>query len=83
MEKILENIKNILVSKLDTNLKMEQIEDNASLLEDGLCLDSIAIINLLVNLESHFKIEFQDSEINLDLFRDLTKLSLFIKGKLN
>lgn len=83
MEKILNDVKKIIATKLDRNLSVEQISDNASLLEDGLCLDSIALVNFLVNVENHFNIEFNDNEIVQDLFRDIQKLSLFIETKLN
>jgi acyl carrier protein len=80
---IMNQLKEIIANKLDVNLKLDEIAENVSLYEDGLGLDSIAIVDLIVSIEKGFSISIQDEELNADLFRNLTTLADFIRGKVN
>lgn len=80
-EHIVDRLKGIIAGKLDVNLKKEDIDENVSLFEDGLGLDSIAIVELIVNIEKEFDISIQDDELNAGLFRSLIVLGEFIGEK--
>jgi acyl carrier protein len=80
-EHIVDRLKGIIAGKLDVNLKKEDIDENVSLFEDGLGLDSIAIVELIVNIEKEFDISIQDDELNAGLFRSLNVLGEFIGEK--
>jgi acyl carrier protein len=83
MSEILVNqLKNIMVEELDVNLKIEEIDENASLFEDGLGLDSIAIVELISLVEQHFDFQFADAELTPESFGNLNVLADFISGKL-
>ena len=75
-------IKEIIANDLDMNITVEEIDDNASLYDDGLGLDSIAIINFIVLLEKRFDISFDDSEISARVFHNIRTLTDFIAAKL-
>ena len=75
-------IKEIIANELDVNVTVEAIDDNASLYDDGLGLDSIAIINFIVLLEQRFGISFDDSEISARIFHNIASLTDFIVAKL-
>lgn len=79
---IMNQLKEIIAHKLDVNLKLAEINENVSLYEDGLGLDSIAIVDLIVSIEKGFSISIQDEELNADLFKNLTTLANFIQGKI-
>ena len=79
---ILDQLKDIIVNKLDVNLKLDEIDENVSLYEDGLGLDSIAIVDLIVSIEKDFSIGIEDEELNADLFNNLNTLAEFIRTKL-
>jgi acyl carrier protein len=81
-EIVLNQLKDIIANKLDVNLKIDEIDENVSLYEDGLGLDSIAIVDLIVAMEKNFSISIEDEELNADLFKNLTTLSEFIHGKI-
>ena len=81
-EIVLNQLKDIIANKLDVNLKIDEIDENVSLYEDGLGLDSIAIVDLIVAMEKNFSISIEDEELNADLFKNLTTLSEFIQGKI-
>ncbi len=81
-EVIVNQLKDIIANKLDVNLAYDQIDENVSLFEDGLGLDSIAIVDLIVSIESTFSISIEDEELNADLFKNLKILSEFVRNKL-
>ena len=79
---IVDQLKDIIANKLDVNLAYDQIDENVSLFEDGLGLDSIAIVDLIVSIESTFSISIEVEELNADLFKNLKILSEFVRNKL-
>jgi len=58
----------------------EQIEDHVPLAEYG--MDSIKMINLIVQLEDQFQIEFEDEELLMENFGDLDKTISVLMDKL-
>jgi acyl carrier protein len=45
------------------------------LLSSGLNLDSVAILGLLLEVENRFGIQFEDSDLSVELFRDISNLA--------
>jgi acyl carrier protein len=80
-QEIMERLKGIIVNDLDVNVKMTDIDEHASLFEDGLGLDSIAIVDLIVAIEKDFSISIEDEELSSGLFKNLTALTAFINNK--
>lgn len=81
-EVIVNQLKDIIANKLDVNLTLDEIDENVSLFEDGLGLDSIAIVDLIVSIENKFSLTIEDEELNADLFKNLMILAEFIRKKL-
>ena len=79
---IVNQLKTVIAEELDVNLKKEEIDENASLFEEGLGLDSIAVVELIALIEKHFDIEFADSELNLESFSNLNVLAECIAQKM-
>lgn len=77
-----EKIKEILVKDLDANIDPASLRDDLSLYDDGLGLDSIAIINFIVLIEQKFDITFEGEEISSRLFGNINNLAEFIEVKL-
>lgn len=82
-ETLVNQLKTIMAGELDVNLKVEDIDENASLFEDGLGLDSIAIVELISLVEQHFGFQFSDAELTPESFSNLSVLADFISGKLS
>lgn len=74
-------IKEIIVNDLDANVSIEQIGDDISLFDDGIGLDSIAIINFIIITEKKFDISFDESEISSKLFSTVNNLAAFVVEK--
>jgi len=78
---VMDKLKKIISEELDVNLKPEDIDENASLFEDGLGFDSVTIVELIALVEEYFKIQFSDDELSLEPFSSLKVLADCIAKK--
>ncbi len=81
-ENLIGQLKTIIAQELDVNLKVEEIDENASLFEEGLGLDSVTLVELISLVEKQFNIQFSESELNPESFSTLKVLADFISGKM-
>jgi acyl carrier protein len=79
---LVDELKAIIADELDVNLKVDEIDENISLFEDGLGLDSVSLIELISLIENHFRFDFNDSDLNPEFFSNLNVLANFISSKL-
>ena len=78
---IIEQLKTILADKLDANIKREDITPEVSLLEDGLGLDSIMVVELVSSIEEHFGFQFDEDELDLKILSNFHTLVTFVASK--
>jgi acyl carrier protein len=81
-EEVKSEMKYIIVHDLDANIRMEDIDDDMSLYDEGLGLDSISVINFIVLIEKKFGIGFEENEISSKLFSNINTLAEFVHAKL-
>ncbi|MBF0240765.1 MAG: acyl carrier protein [SAR324 cluster bacterium] len=81
IENIIDKLKQIIADDLDVNLKQEEIDENVSLFEEGLGLDSVVIMEFVNLIEAHFDFQFSENELNLEPFKNLKTLADFISSK--
>ena len=75
-------IKRLIVTSLNLDgMKPEMIEDDAPLFGEGLGLDSVDALELVVALEKEFGIKIKSQEIGREVFSSVTSLSQFIEGR--
>jgi acyl carrier protein len=77
---VIEQLKQIIAKELDVNLDPEEIDENAPLFEEGIGLDSIAIMDFILLIEERFGFQFADTELTVELFRNLETLADFISS---
>jgi acyl carrier protein len=77
---IVRQLKTILVKDLELNLKEEEIADDVRLLEGGLALDSVVVAELIARMEDQFGIRFEDQNLRVELFDNLTTLAEFVSS---
>ena len=82
MNAIIEQLKQIIANDLDINADPATLRDDVTLLEGGIGLDSIAVMELISILEQTFEFEFSDDELNMEPFQTLTTLSQFVAKKI-
>lgn len=81
IDPIKNKLKEIIAKNLDANISIEEIDEETSLYEEGLGLDSISIVNLVVQIENDFNFSFEEDEISADLFKNVNTLAAFISAK--
>ncbi|PCI28600.1 MAG: acyl carrier protein [SAR324 cluster bacterium] len=79
---ITDQLKQLISTELDLNISPEDIDENMSLFEDGIGLDSVAIVELITLVEGHFKFRFSDDELGIEPFKNISTLAHFVTGKL-
>ncbi len=77
-----DRIKRLIVDSLHLEgMRPEMIEDEAPLFGEGLGLDSVDALELVVALEKEFDIKIKSQEIGREVFSSVSTLSEFIEGR--
>ena len=78
-----EKIKKILVEDLNLEgLTPGDIDENALLFGEGLGLDSLDAVELVVIVQKHFGIDIQNMEEAKNAFQSINKLASYIEERL-
>ena len=78
IEQIILQLKGMIADKLDLNITRDDVTPDAALFEEGLGLDSIAIVELITIIEDTYDFEFDEEHLNLEAFHDVKTLAEFI-----
>jgi len=75
-------VKRLIVDNLHLEgLRPEMIDEQAPLFGDGLGLDSVDALELVVAVEKEFGIKIKSNEIGRDVFSSVASLARFIAGR--
>ncbi|HYL06050.1 MAG TPA: phosphopantetheine-binding protein [Thermoanaerobaculia bacterium] len=81
--KVADRVKRLIVDNLHLDgLRPEMIDEEAPLFGEGLGLDSVDALELVVAVEKEFGIKIKSNEIGRDAFASVANLSQFIAGRL-
>jgi acyl carrier protein len=78
-EKIRDELILLIVKVCDKDLQMDDFKVGIKLIDD-LEFDSITIMELIVEIEEHFAINFDDEEELIDIVNDFDELVKYIKA---
>lgn len=81
VDNMIETLRSLLVTRINTELKSEEIDADASILEGELGLDSIMLVEFISLLEDRFDLTFGESELTMDVFTNLRTLAEFLVSK--
>ena len=77
-----DRIKRLIVDSLHLEgIEPEMIEDEAPLFGEGLGLDSVDALELVVALEKEFGIKIKSQEMGHEVFSSVSSLSQFIEAR--
>lgn len=78
-----QRIKSLLVDKLHLEgLAPESIADDMPLFGEGLGLDSVDALELVVALEKEFTLRIQSHEVGREAFASVAALAAYVEGRL-
>jgi acyl carrier protein len=80
-ENLARRVKELIVSRLKLDIDPATIQDNAPLFGEGLGLDSIDALELVLGLEQEFGIKVEDEEVGVKAFASVSALCEFIEQK--
>lgn len=78
---VVNQIKELIADELDANLTAEEIKESDSLFEDGLGLDSVAIVEFITILEDRFQVQFSDMDLTSEMFKNISTIADFVIQK--
>ena len=73
---VLQNVKELLIDRLNLEITPDEIDDDAGLFGTGLGLDSIDALDLVVGVEERFELTIGEGE--LSPFKSVNSLTDFI-----
>ena len=75
---VVDRLKKLLVEKVNTELKIEEIDVHVPILEEGLRLDSIMVVDLIVAIEKDFGFNFAENDLSMESFSSLGNLAQLV-----
>ena len=77
-----QKVKELIIERLQLEgMSPDDIEDEAPLFGDGLGLDSIDALELVIGIEKTFGVRIQDEEVGTKAFASVDALVAFLKEK--
>jgi acyl carrier protein len=74
-------IKRLIVDRLKLEVAPEAIEDHQPLFGEGLGLDSIDALELVLGIEQEFGVKVEDEEMGQEALSSVATLAEFVAGK--
>lgn len=79
MEELIYELKNAIIEALNLEeVKPEEIDNDAPLFGDGLGLDSIDVLELIVLMEKRYGIKLKDPSVGREIFRSINVMARYI-----
>ena len=79
---IIEEVKQIVIERLEFDIKPEDMNAETKLMVEGLGFDSITVLDILAAFEKHFDIVIEDDDLGFDIFENMGSLARFATAML-
>ena len=80
-QELASQVKDLIVRRLKLDIDPKTIDDQAPLFGEGLGLDSIDALELVLGLEQEFHIKVEDEEVGVKAFASVDALCEFVRSK--
>jgi acyl carrier protein len=80
-DRIVTELQQLIVEELHMNLSPAEVDPDASFFEDGLGIDSIAIVELIALAEDRFDVQFADEDLVASSFANIRTFARLIAAK--
>lgn len=80
-QELKDKIKGLIVRRLKLDMDPGSIDNTAPLFGEGLGLDSIDALELVLGLEQEFGVKVADEEVGVKAFSSVDSLANFVKEK--
>lgn len=78
-----EKLKRVLIEDLNLeDVTPEELDDDMALFDEGLGLDSLDAVELVVIIQKHFGVEIKDMVESRPAFKSINSLAEFIEARL-
>jgi len=74
-------LKKLIIARLKLEIEPEEIENDQPLFGEGLGLDSIDALELVLGLEQEFSVKIEDEEVGVKAFASIEALVTFVREK--
>jgi acyl carrier protein len=79
----MDDVKAVVVETLGLEDRADALDATTPLFGSLPELDSMAVLELMLELEQHFDIELENEDISADVFENLASLTAFVDSKLH
>jgi len=73
-------LKQIIIDKFNPGLSVEELDDNMPLVDYGIGLDSVANMELILEIEKYLGIEIDESNINSEILYSFKSLKKYLES---
>ncbi len=80
LEPLIEQIRQLIVEKIEPRLSLAAIHAHTPLFAGGLGLNSFAVVDLISQLERRFQFQFREADFREECFRDLQTLAELVSS---
>jgi acyl carrier protein len=80
-DRIVTELQQLIVEELHVDLTAAEIDPDSSFFEDGLGIDSIAIVELIALAEERFDVQFADADLVASSFANIRTFARLIAAK--
>ena len=82
MNQVETRIGDLIRTRLPKVMGREEIAADTPLLDGGLNLDSVDLLELILMVEEEFGVVVEDNDLSVDLLQDVRSLARFVRGHL-
>lgn len=80
IEEIEERLRKILLERTTIAIKAEDIRSDVAIVGKGLALDSVTLLEFIVEVEGQFNIILDDNALTVDHFQSFSKFAHYLKN---